>query len=61
MRNRILIALSGAVVGLAVAKPIADGFNLSSELAFAGCALVGLCLGYAGSILVDVFTAPTTE
>ncbi len=61
MRNRLLFALGGAVIGLAIASPIAQGFHLSTTLTFMACTIFGLGIGYAGSALVDVFTTSFDE
>jgi hypothetical protein len=58
MRNRIIFSVGGALIGLAIAGPIADGFQVSRTLTFMACFIFGLGIGYVGSALVDVFTTP---
>ena len=61
MQTRLLACLAGGFLGVVVASPISQSFNVSLTLALIGCALLGLALGYVVSIFFDVFTASSEE
>ncbi len=55
MRTRLFASLGGGLLGLAVASPINASLDLPKALAFLGCSLAGLVVGYVGSMMFDVF------
>lgn len=57
MQTRLFASLAGGLAGFALAPEINGilSLNLPPVLAFAGCALAGLAIGYVGSTLADVF------
>ena len=57
MQTRLLASLAGGLLGAVVASPIGGSLGLSAALALAGCSSVGICVGYVGSLLFDVFRA----
>ena len=61
MQIRLLACLAGGLLGVVVASPISQNFNVSLTLALIGCSLLGLALGYVVSIFFDVFTANSEE
>jgi len=61
LQTRLLACLAGGFLGVVVASPISQSFNVSLTLALIGCALLGLALGYVVSIFFDVFTASSEE
>lgn len=61
MRIRLLAALVGGAVGLAVALafPIGSGLGLTPVWATTACTLAGLAVGYLATVLLDVFQTPS--
>ena len=61
MRTRLLACFAGGFLGVVVASPISQSFNVSLTWALIGCSLLGLALGYVVSIFFDVFTVSSEE
>ena len=61
MQTRLMACLAGGFLGVVVASPVNSSLELSPPIAFLGCILIGVALGYAASILVDVFTASSDK
>jgi len=61
MRIRLLAALVGGAVGLAVAMafPVGAGLGLTPALANIACTFAGLAVGYLATVLLDVFQTPS--
>jgi len=57
MRNRLVCCISGGLLGFALSGTISDALGLTGTVGTAFCAVAGLALGYAASMLIDVFTA----
>jgi hypothetical protein len=57
MQTRLLASLAGGLLGVVVASPLGASLGLSGGPALAGCAVLGVGVGYVGSILFDVFTS----
>lgn len=57
MQTRIIACIAGGLVGVVAASPVSNNFGVSSTFALIGCILAGIAVGYAASILFDVFTA----
>lgn len=57
VQTRLLACLAGGLFGFVVASPITDGMSLNPTIALIGCPLIGVAIGYAASLLFDVFTA----
>ncbi|MBZ5609577.1 MAG: hypothetical protein LAP38_15045 [Acidobacteriia bacterium] len=57
MQIRLLACLAGGLLGVVVASPINASLGLNPSIALIGFASVGLGVGYAASILFDVFTS----
>jgi hypothetical protein len=61
MQTRLLATLAGGLLGVVLASPINASLGLTPILAVIGCSLSGMAIGYAVSILFDVFAAPSKE
>ena len=57
MQNRLIACVAGAVAGLIAAPSVSAALALSSVIAFTGCGLAGVTVGYLASILLDVFAS----
>jgi hypothetical protein len=61
MQTRLLASLAGGLLGLAVTSTINGSLGLPPSIAFTGCGLTGMAVGYVGSIFFDVFAGKTDE
>jgi len=61
VQTRLLACLAGGFLGVVAAAPIYTSFELKPALAFSACPVLGICLGYVASILIDVFTSSSDE
>jgi hypothetical protein len=61
MRRRLLVSLAVAGVGLATALPLGDQLGLAAPVSLIGFGLVGLFIGYALSMFLDVFLNTTSD
>jgi hypothetical protein len=61
VQTRLMACCAGGFIGIAVASPLNRSLELSPPIAFLGCALLGVALGYVASILFDVFAASPEE
>ena len=57
MRNRLICCISGGLLGFALSGTITESLGLTGAVGTAFCAVAGVALGYAASVLIDVFTA----
>jgi len=57
MQRRLIASAAGGLIGLGLAYRFQDDFGESQTLAYIGCALAGLAVGWVASTLFDVFTA----
>jgi hypothetical protein len=55
MQRRLITSAVGGLIGLGLAYRFQDDFGISETLAYAGCALAGMALGWVASTLFDVF------
>ena len=55
MHRRLITAAVGGFVGLGLAYRFQDDFGISQSVAYIGCALAGMALGWVASTLFDVF------
>ena len=61
MQTRLFACLAGGFLGAAVAASISNTLGLSPTFAVIACSSVGVALGYVVSMLVDVFTASSSD
>jgi xanthosine utilization system XapX-like protein len=57
MQTRLLACGAGGFIGIVLTSLINDSLGLSPTVAYLGCSLAGIALGYCVSIMIDVFTA----
>jgi len=50
----------GGLIGLGLAYRFQDDFGISQSLAYVGCALAGMAIGWVASTLFDVFGGNAT-
>lgn len=55
MQKRFIASAVGGLVGLGLAYGFRDEFGISQSLAYIGCALAGMAIGWVASTLFDVF------
>jgi hypothetical protein len=55
MQRRLIASAVGGVVGLGLAYQFQDNFGISETLAYIGCVLAGMAIGWVASTLFDVF------
>jgi hypothetical protein len=60
MQKRLIASAVGGLIGLGLAYQFQDHFGTSQTLAYAGCVLAGLAIGWVASTLFDVFAGPAT-
>ena len=58
MQRRIITSAIGGLIGLGLAYRFQDDLGSSQTLAYVGCILAGLALGWVASTLFDVFAGP---
>jgi hypothetical protein len=56
MQTRLFACLAGGLLGVVLTSPINATLGLRPAIAFVGCSIAGIAVGYVASILVDVFT-----
>lgn len=61
MQTRLFACLAGGFLGIVVAVSIKDSLDLAPSVAFIGCSLAGMALGYVASLLFDVFAASSGQ
>ena len=57
MRRRLVVCISGGLMGFALSGKIGDALDLAPAMGMAFSAAAGLGLGYVVSTLMDVFAA----
>jgi hypothetical protein len=60
MHRRLISSAVGGVIGLGLAYWFQDDFGISQSVAYIGCALAGMAIGWVASTLFDVFTSNAT-
>jgi hypothetical protein len=60
MQRRLITSAVGGLIGLGLAYRFQDDFGISLSLAYVGCALAGMAIGWVASTLFDVFAGPAT-
>lgn len=60
MQRRLITSAVGGLIGFGLAYRFQDDFGISLSLAYAGCALAGIAIGWVASTLFDVFAGPAT-
>lgn len=60
MQRRLISSAVGGLIGLGLAYRFQDDLGTSQSLAYAGCVLAGLAIGWVASTLFDVFAGPAT-
>ena len=55
MHRRIITSAVGGLIGLGLAYRFQDDFDMSQSLAYIGCTLAGMAIGWVASTLFDVF------
>ena len=55
MHRRLITSAAGGFAGLGLAYRFQDDFGISLSLAYIGCALAGMAVGWVASTLFDVF------
>ena len=58
MQRRLITSAVGGLIGLGLAYRFQDSFGTSQTLAYVGCILAGLAIGWVASTLFDVFAGP---
>jgi len=58
---RLFACIAGALIGVVVASPVSRSFDVSPTVSLVGCLIAGIGIGYAASILFDVFSAPSGD
>ena len=61
MQTRLLACLAGGFLGIVVALLIYESLGLNPIVAGAGCAMLGVGLGYVVSIFFDIFAAGSSD
>jgi len=57
MHRRLISSAVGGLAGLGLAYRFQDDFGISQYLAYTGCALAGMAIGWVASTLFDVFAS----
>jgi hypothetical protein len=57
MRRRLVVCISGGLLGFALSGKVGDALDLAPLVGMAFSAAAGLGLGYVVSTLMDVFAA----
>ena len=57
MRRRLVVCISGGLLGFALSGKVGDALELAPVMGMAFSAAAGLGLGYVVSTLMDVFAA----
>ena len=57
MRRRLVVCISGGLMGFALSGKIGDALDLAPVMGMAFSAAAGLGIGYVVSTLMDVFAA----
>ena len=57
MRRRLVVCISGGLLGFALSGKVGDALGLTQVVGMAFSAAAGLGLGYVVSTLMDVFAA----
>jgi hypothetical protein len=57
MQKRLIASAVGGLVGIGLAYRFQDDFGISETLAYIGCCLAGMAIGWVASTLFDVFAA----
>lgn len=60
MQRRLIASAVGGLIGLGLAYRFQDDFGISPSLAYIGCALAGMAIGWVASTLFDVFAGNAT-
>lgn len=60
MQRRLIASTVGGLIGLGLAYRFQDDFRTSQTLAYVGCVLAGMAIGWVASTLFDVFAGPAT-
>ena len=60
MQRRLIASAVGGFVGLGLAYQFQDDFGISQTLAYAGCIVAGMAIGWVASTLFDVFAGSAT-
>ena len=60
MHRRLISSAIGGVIGLGLAYWFQDDFGISQSVAYIGCALAGMAIGWVASTLFDVFAGNAT-
>jgi hypothetical protein len=55
MQRRLIASTVGGLIGLGLAFWFQDDFGTSLTLAYVGCVLAGMAIGWVASTLFDVF------
>lgn len=55
MQRRLIASTVGGLIGLGLAFWFQDDFGTSQTLAYVGCVLAGMAIGWVASTLFDVF------
>ncbi len=61
MQRRLITSAVGGLIGLGLAYHFQDDFGISQSLAYVGCALAGIAIGWVASTLFDVFAGNATS
>ena len=61
MQTRLLACIAGGFLGVVAAISLNERVDMSPIVTFGGCAIAGIGLGYAVSMMVDIFTADATQ
>ena len=61
MQTRLLACISGGLFGVVAAYWVGERVNMSPVVTFVGCILAGIGIGYAVSMMIDVFTADSAQ
>jgi hypothetical protein len=60
MHRRLISSAVGGVIGLGLAYWFQDDFGTSQSVAYIGCVLAGMAIGWVASTLFDVFAGNAT-
>ena len=55
MHRRLIASAVGGLIGFGLAYLFQEDFGMSQSLAYIGCALAGMAIGWVASTLFDVF------
>jgi hypothetical protein len=58
MQRRVIASAVGGLIGLGLAYRFQDELGTSQALAYVGCTVAGLAVGWVVSTLFDVFAGP---